>query len=96
MEYRKTETGFAKLPQHNVDFGGGFERILAAGQDEPDIFKTDLFQPLVDHLEQISGQSYQGLSTRSNLLTRNKATLCADCCAGVCALPKWPGLSDPF
>jgi alanyl-tRNA synthetase len=59
MEYQKTEAGFIKLPQHNVDFGGGFERILAAVQDQPDIFQTELFQPLIRQLEQISGQAYQ-------------------------------------
>jgi alanyl-tRNA synthetase len=59
MEYQKTEAGFVKLPQQNVDFGGGFERILAAVQDDPDIFKTELFQPLIRHLERMSGQAYQ-------------------------------------
>jgi alanyl-tRNA synthetase len=58
MEYQKTAAGFVPLPQQNVDFGGGFERILAAVQDEPDIFKTALFQPLIGRLEEISGQAY--------------------------------------
>src|ERR1035437_5860928 len=30
MQYKKTETGFVELPQRNVDFGGGVERLLAA------------------------------------------------------------------
>lgn len=37
MEYRKTANGFEKLPQRNVDFGGGLERITAAVNNEQDI-----------------------------------------------------------
>lgn len=59
MEYQKTKSGFEKLPNRNVDFGGGFERILAAANDDLDVFKTELFQPVIKQLEQIGGQSYQ-------------------------------------
>jgi alanyl-tRNA synthetase len=54
MEYRKTERGFEKLPQKNVDFGGGLERITAAANDEPDIFKLDVF---AEELERLEGES---------------------------------------
>jgi alanyl-tRNA synthetase len=53
MEYVKTEKGFEKLKQRNVDFGGGLERIAAAAQNDPDIFKIDLLKPLVDMLPTI-------------------------------------------
>ncbi len=44
MEYIKIEDGsFDKLEQRNVDFGGGLERIAAASNDDPDIFKIDVF-----------------------------------------------------
>jgi len=44
MQYLKKEDGsFALLPKQNVDFGGGLERLAAATDDEPDIFKTDIF-----------------------------------------------------
>jgi alanyl-tRNA synthetase len=43
MEYVKTETGFAKLPKANVDFGGGLERLAAALQGDPDVFQIDVF-----------------------------------------------------
>ncbi|MBD3279375.1 MAG: alanine--tRNA ligase [Candidatus Pacebacteria bacterium] len=62
MQYQKTKTGFQELPQKNVDFGGGFERILAAVQDDPDIFKTQLFQPVITKLEQLTNQSYADAS----------------------------------
>lgn len=61
MQYRKQEDGsFAELPQKNIDFGGGLERLLAAQQDESDVFKTDLFWPIIDKIEQISGMHYEG------------------------------------
>ncbi len=44
MEYRKTEKGFEKLLQRNVDFGGGLERITAAANNEPDILMGSVFE----------------------------------------------------
>ncbi len=50
MEYLKTEHGFEKLKQRNVDFGGGLERILAAALGQQSVFDTDLFKPMFDVL----------------------------------------------
>lgn len=58
MEYIKTEHGFESLPQKNVDFGGGLERMAAAVNDNPDVFRADVFQPMVQFLERRSGVSY--------------------------------------
>jgi alanyl-tRNA synthetase len=58
MEYQKTDTGFDPLPKKNVDFGGGFERILAASQGTPDIFMTDIFEKPIAELEKLSGKIY--------------------------------------
>ena len=44
MEYVKTQSGFEKLKQHNVDFGGGLERMLAAANGQQSVFDTDLFK----------------------------------------------------
>lgn len=60
MQYVKTEEGFESLPKGNIDFGGGLERILAAKKDNPDMFTTDLFMPLINKIEEISGQKYAG------------------------------------
>lgn len=46
MEYVKTETGFEKLKQQNVDFGGGLERILAAVLNQQSVFDSDLFKDM--------------------------------------------------
>jgi alanyl-tRNA synthetase len=58
MQYRKTETGFEPLPQKNVDFGGGLERITAALNNNPDVFSIDVFAPMMQSLETISGVAY--------------------------------------
>lgn len=50
MEYKKTPSGFEKLVQRNVDFGGGLERMTTASINSPDVFKIDVLQPLIDHL----------------------------------------------
>lgn len=67
MEYIKTERGFEKLSQRNVDFGGGLERMAAALNDDPDVFKINLFQQLLGQLEERTGKTYgeQPEETRS-------------------------------
>ncbi|MEZ4104567.1 MAG: alanine--tRNA ligase [Candidatus Paceibacterota bacterium] len=60
MEYVKQEDGsFTKLPQRNVDFGGGLERIAAAKNNDPDIFKIDLLWNVVEKIENLSKRTYK-------------------------------------
>lgn len=59
MQYQKSAAGsLQELPQKNVDFGGGLERLLAATQNSPDIFTTDLFLPLIRQIEALTERSY--------------------------------------
>ena len=59
MQFQKQQDGSLKeLPAKNVDFGGGLERLLAAVNGNPDVFQTDLFLPIIQKLESISGKSY--------------------------------------
>ena len=58
MQYQKTETGFVELPQKNVDFGGGLERIAFATTDNPDMFRIDVFESALKLLETKSGKTY--------------------------------------
>jgi len=60
MEYAKRGAAVARMERRNVDFGGGLERIAAAAQNNPDIFKIDLFWPVMEKLEQLSGKKYGG------------------------------------
>lgn len=50
IEYIKTKNGFDLLPQKNVDFGGGLERITAAENNTPNIFGIDLLKPIIEDL----------------------------------------------
>ncbi len=58
MQFQKTEDGFVPLKNKNIDFGGGFERILAVLNDDPDVFNTDIFRPIIDKIEELSGVNY--------------------------------------
>jgi alanyl-tRNA synthetase len=62
MQYQKQADGsFQELPQKNVDFGGGFERLLAAMQNNPDVFLTDIFQPLLHVIDRLGTLKYTDL-----------------------------------
>ncbi|OGH10319.1 MAG: hypothetical protein A2857_02640 [Candidatus Levybacteria bacterium RIFCSPHIGHO2_01_FULL_36_15] len=58
MEYKKGKEGFEKLPQQNVDFGGGLERILAVIERKSDIFETSLFYPIIEMIVRLTNKNY--------------------------------------
>ena len=58
MQYKKTGDGFEELPQKNVDFGGGLERLVAAAENQQDIFRTSLFAPIVETIENTTAKKY--------------------------------------
>ena len=60
MQYRKRQDGsLEELPNKNVDFGGGLERLVAATEDTPDVFNTDLFLPIIETIERLSKKTYK-------------------------------------
>lgn len=46
------EGKFEELPQKNVDFGGGLERLTAAANNAPDIFTQDLHFSIIERLQE--------------------------------------------
>ena len=64
MQYQKTDHGFSELSQKNIDFGGGLERILAALDNQPDVFMTAAFSTLIGKLESLSAVDYQTLDKK--------------------------------
>ncbi len=58
MEYIKRGGQVVKMENHNVDFGGGLERMAAASLNNPDIFQIDLFLPVIKKIEELSGKTY--------------------------------------
>ncbi|HLD31946.1 MAG TPA: alanine--tRNA ligase [Patescibacteria group bacterium] len=60
MEYLQLPDGrLEKLAQRNVDTGMGLERTLVALNGYQDVFEVDTFWPLVEKIQEFSGQSYQ-------------------------------------
>ena len=59
MEFKKVTGGFEKLPQKNVDFGGGLERIVATTMNTNDVFEIDTLGGIVKTLESLSGKNYK-------------------------------------
>ncbi|HSH18331.1 MAG TPA: alanine--tRNA ligase [Candidatus Saccharimonadales bacterium] len=59
MAYRKVAEGkFEPLEKPNIDHGSGLERIAAAINNDPDVFKISLMWPIIQKLEEISGKKY--------------------------------------
>jgi alanyl-tRNA synthetase len=59
MQYQKQADGSLKeLAQKNVDFGGGLERMVAATNDDPDVFRTDLFSRVISEIESFTKKNY--------------------------------------
>lgn len=58
MQYVKTDDGFKELPQCNVDFGGGLERVTSALNGDPDMFLIDAFTAAREMISQITHTTY--------------------------------------
>lgn len=59
MQFQKQSDGsFKELPQKNIDFGGGLERLLSALNNNPDMFLSDSHFPIIQKIETMSGKSY--------------------------------------
>ena len=59
IQYQKNEDGtLSELPQKNVDFGGGLERIAAAVNGHPDVFLTDIYEPVLEKIYKGTGIKY--------------------------------------
>lgn len=60
MEYKFGEDRkWNLMDRKNIDFGGGFERVVMIVQGKDDIFETDVYQPIIDVVSNISGKEYK-------------------------------------
>lgn len=60
MQYQKQQNGsFRELPQKNVDYGGGVERLLAAVENKSDVFQTSLFTPIIQTIQANTEKNYK-------------------------------------
>ncbi len=70
MQYQKQANGTRKeLPQRNVDFGGGLERLLAAATKTPDIFQTNLLSPIIQSIEKLTSKKYEEYAKEMRIIT---------------------------
>ncbi len=65
IQYKKVDGEIVELPNKNVDFGGGLERILTVLQGKKSIFETDVFYPIIQKIEQLADKKY-GADENSN------------------------------
>ena len=60
MQYEKHHDGsLTPLKQKNVDTGWGLERILAFLNGTKDVYRTDVFVPVISGIEKLSGVHYE-------------------------------------
>ncbi len=60
MQYEKHQDGhLTPLQKKNVDTGWGLERILAFLNGTKDVYRVDLFAPVIAYIEEASGVKYE-------------------------------------
>ncbi len=60
MEFnRKADGSLEKLPAQHVDTGMGFERLVRVLQGKQSNYDTDVFKPVIDKIEELSGLRYK-------------------------------------
>ena len=60
MEFeRKADGSLVKLPMQHVDTGMGFERLVRVLQNKQSNYDTDVFMPLIQKIEELSGLRYK-------------------------------------
>jgi alanyl-tRNA synthetase len=57
---RRNDGSLEPLPARHVDTGMGFERVVAVLQGKKSNYDTDLFQPIIAVISQLSGVDYPG------------------------------------
>ena len=59
MQYELQADGsLPELPTKNIDTGMGLERMASLVQGVPSVYETDLFRPLIELGEELSGKTY--------------------------------------
>ncbi|MEA3476495.1 MAG: alanine--tRNA ligase [Candidatus Cloacimonadota bacterium] len=60
IQYNRLENGkLVELPKKHVDTGAGFERLVAILQNKSSNYETDLFMPIIKHLETLSDTKFE-------------------------------------
>jgi alanyl-tRNA synthetase len=54
MEYLLKDGVYEPLGRHNVDFGGGLDRLTAMIQGADNVFEIDIYKPILDKVKELS------------------------------------------
>jgi alanyl-tRNA synthetase len=57
--YKNTDGSYRKLETPGVDTGMGLERMLVVKNDFKNVYETDVFEPIIKKIEEISSKKYQ-------------------------------------
>ena len=61
MQFNRKQDGtLEQLPKKNVDTGMGYERVLAVLEGVDDNYKTSLWKPIINKIEEVSNKTYEG------------------------------------
>lgn len=61
IQYNRDESGvLSELPAKHVDTGMGFERVCAILQGKKSNYDTDVFTPIIERIEAVTGKPYEG------------------------------------
>ncbi|CAM2787934.1 alanine--tRNA ligase [Flavobacterium frigoris] len=76
MEFnRKADGSLEKLPAQHVDTGMGFERLCMAMQNTTSNYDTDVFTPLIEKVEEITGLKYTSNEVKEISEDQNKTNI---------------------
>jgi alanyl-tRNA synthetase len=76
MEFnRKADGSLEKLPAQHVDTGMGFERLCMAMQNVTSNYDTDVFTPLIEKVETITGFKYTSNDVKNSSDEQNKTNI---------------------
>lgn len=58
MEYLKQDDKYGPLGRHNVDFGGGLDRLAMISQGVSSVYETDIYLPILQKVKELSKEDF--------------------------------------
>jgi len=74
-QFNHTQAGRHPLKNKGVDTGMGLERLAMVLQNKPSIFETDLFFPIIQEAENLTGIKYKGNEKIFNIISDHTRAL---------------------
>lgn len=69
MQYVKTKNWWEKIDKQNVDFWWGLERLTMIKSGTFNVFKTDLFVPIINELENKTNKKYENNKKKFEIIS---------------------------